>query len=275
MRQLIQFLARCRYFFLFLFLESLSLILLIRFNDYQQGVFFSSANRISGKLYNFTESVSGYFSLRQTNSELLRLNSEMAIKIDRLEQSLRFAQVEEQEIKDSERYDYIQAKVIKNSVSHLRNYLTLNVGKLDGVEPGMGVCNHQGIVGVVSLCSDHYSVVISVLNPEISFSCMVAGSNSVGSLRWLGGDTRYARLGELPDYAFWAIGDTVVSSGYSDAFPQGVPVGIVNSIEKKSNSRFYSSKIRLFTTFETLSDVRVIAHYLRKERMDLEKELEQ
>ena len=73
MRQLIHFLVRYRNFFLFLFLEILSLILLFRFNDYQQGVLFSSANRINGKLYTFREAVSGFFALRENNTELLRI----------------------------------------------------------------------------------------------------------------------------------------------------------------------------------------------------------
>ncbi|MFA6589222.1 MAG: rod shape-determining protein MreC [Bacteroidales bacterium] len=275
MRQLIQFLARNRFFFLFLMLESLSLILLFRFNDYQQGVFFSSANRINGKLYSYREAVSGFFALRENNTELLRLNSEMELRIASLEESLRNAGLAEKELKAADRYEYIQARVIKNSVSQLRNYLTVNVGKQDGIAEGMGVCNHQGIVGVVSVCSDHFSVVIPVLNPEISFSCIIAGSNSVGSLNWKGGDTRFAWLEELPDYAFWAVGDTVVTSGFSDAFPRGIPVGVIHSIEKKSNSSFHRSQVRLFTSFESLADVRVISQFLRDERMELEKELEQ
>ncbi|MDD2559432.1 MAG: rod shape-determining protein MreC [Bacteroidales bacterium] len=275
MRQLIQFLARYSNFFLFLFLEILSLILLFRFNDYQQGVLFSSANSINGKLYTYREAVSGFFSLRENNAELLRLNSEMELRIARLEENLRKAELTEQALKEAGRYEYIQARVIKNSVSQLRNYITLDVGRLDGVAEGMGVCSHQGIVGVVSVCSDHYSVVIPVLNPEISFSCLIAGSNSIGSLNWKGGDTRYAWLEELPDYAFWAIGDTVVSSGFSDAFPRGIPVGVIHSIEKKSNSSFHRSRVRLFTRFESLADVRVISHFLRDERLELGKELEQ
>ncbi|NLV38534.1 MAG: rod shape-determining protein MreC [Bacteroidales bacterium] len=275
MRQLIHFLVRYRNFFLFLFLEILSLILLFRFNDYQQGVLFSSANRINGKLYTFREAVSGFFALRENNTELLRINSEMELKIARLEESLRKAGLEEEQLKAAGSYEFIHARVIKNSVSQLRNYLTLNVGKLDGVAEGMGVCNHLGIVGVVSVCSDHFSVVIPVLNPDISFSCIVSGSNSVGSLNWKGEDTRFAWLEELPDYAFWAVGDTVVTSGFSDAFPYGIPVGVIESIERKSNSSFHRSKVRLFTTFESLADVRVISHFLREEKLELEKELKQ
>lgn len=275
MRQLIQFLVRYRNFLLFLFLEILSLILLFRFNDYQQGILFSSANRINGKLYTFREAVSGYFALRENNTELLRLNSEMELRIARLEESLQNAGLTEGQLKAADRYEYIQAKVIKNSVSQLRNHLTLNVGRQDGVAEGMGVCNHLGIVGVVSVCSDHFSVVIPVLNPDISFSCIVAGSNSIGSLNWKGGDTRFAWLEELPDYAFWAIGDTVVTSGFSDAFPSGIPVGVIHGIEKKSNSSFNRSRVRLFTGFESLADVRVIAQFLRDERLDLEKEFKQ
>ena len=44
------------------------------------------------------------------------------------------------------RFEFKVAKVVNNTVHLSKNYLTLDKGKLDGVEPGMGVICPQGVV---------------------------------------------------------------------------------------------------------------------------------
>ena len=179
-----------------MFLEILSLILCFVLTTISKGfIQFSQSNK--REIVYFREAVSGFFALRENNTELLRINSEMELKIARLEESLRKAGLEEEQLKAAGSYEFIHARVIKNSVSQLRNYLTLNVGKLDGVAEGMGVCNHLGIVGVVSVCSDHFSVVIPVLNPgSVSAVLFPAAIVWVFSLTGKEGDTRFAWLEE-------------------------------------------------------------------------------
>jgi rod shape-determining protein MreC len=175
-------------------------------------------------------------------------------------------------MKESEEFSLIPARVIQNSVSHLNNYITLNIGKKDGVLPEMGVANAQGIVGVVSKVSDLYSVVIPVLNPQVRYSCKLKRMNASGSLVWDGFDRRFAYLEEIPPYISVSKGDTVVTSGFSAIFPEGIMVGTVEEYEIGEDANFLKLKIRLAVKFDALSNVRVIRYKHREELNKVEEE---
>ena len=53
MRNLLNFLIKYNYWFLFLLLEVASFILLFRFNHYQQSVYFTSANGVAGRFMKY------------------------------------------------------------------------------------------------------------------------------------------------------------------------------------------------------------------------------
>ncbi|MBP5171577.1 MAG: rod shape-determining protein MreC [Bacteroidales bacterium] len=270
MHSLIQFLARFGNTLLFVVLEIVALVLLFRYNDFHQSIALSSASRINGKIYETREQVTGYFLLREKNTLLWQQNGELEKKVARLEAALRQSGREEAPLRDADEFGYIYARVLKNSVIQQTNSFTLNVGRADGVQPGMGVTGPQGIAGIVSACSEHYSVVVSLLNVNAHFSCKVKNTDVVGSLTWHGGDTRYGWLEELPGYQMWNVGDTVVTSGFSNSFPAGLPVGCIESFDKTSAENFYTARIRLFTRFESLADVRIMYRTHFQEQRELE-----
>jgi len=150
----------------------------------------------------------------------------------------------------------------------------LNVGKLDGVKPEMGVANSEGIVGVVSMVTNHYSVVIPVLNNDQRFSCKLKNLNATGSLGWDGFDRRFAYLDEIPPYVSVSKGDTIVTSGYSAVFPEGLMVGTVEDFKINDDANYLILKVRLSTHFDALSNVRVIQFENRSEFKKLQKEVE-
>ena len=125
-------------------------------------------------------------------------------------------------------YNFIVAQVINNSVSNSHNYITLNKGSRDGLHSEMGVVDQNGIVGIVNAVSDNFAVVISLLNPKLRLSCKVKGSSYFGSLVWDGKDARYAVLEEMPRHVKFAKGDTIITSGYSAVFPEGIMVTFRN-----------------------------------------------
>ncbi|MEG1380033.1 MAG: rod shape-determining protein MreC, partial [Bacteroidales bacterium] len=168
------------------------------------------------------------------------------------------------------KYDFIMAQVINNSISQMENYITLNKGSKDGVTPQMGVVDQNGIIGIVSLVSDHYSVVISLLNTKLRLSAKVKGSDYFGSLVWDGESGQYAVLEELPRHVEFKEGDTIVTSGYSAAFPEGLPVGVIAGYSRQHNDNFYALKIKLAADFYRLNDVRVIINNQQKEQLELE-----
>lgn len=272
MRNLIQFFIKHSPFFVFLLYGLISLFLLIRFNSYHQSVFFSSANGMVAEVYSLAGNVSSYFGLKQINQDLLERNGYLEKEILALQEQLRDTKGLEQLNDSSSKYDFIVAQVINNSVTQLKNYITLNKGSEEGIAPGMGVTDQNGIIGIVSVVSDHYSVVISVLNTKLRLSAKVKGSDYFGSLVWDGQSSRYAILEELPRHVEFAKGDTIVTSGYSAAFPEGLPVGVIEGYSKQANDNFYALKVELAADFNRLNDVRVIINRQQEEQLNLEKE---
>ena len=164
-----------------------------------------------GDIYSLTGNVTSYFGLKQINQDLIERNGELEKEIQILKELLR-DQYAEIQLNDSlTKYDFVVAQVINNSVSQLENYITLNKGSKDGIAPQMGVVDQNGIIGIVSNVSEHYSVVISILNPKLRLSAKVKGSDYFGSLVWNGKNARIALLEELPRHIEFQTGDTIVT----------------------------------------------------------------
>lgn len=279
MQNFVRFFTKIGSFLLFALLEGVALYLLFSSNNFQQSVFFTSANKVAGALYTFEEAVAGFFYLKEDNEALLRENNDLHKQIDWLESELsRLTDTTGIALMRKEKpgeFDLIPAKVIHNSVTKLRNSITLKGGKLDGIEPGMGVANADGIVGVVSHVSNHYAAVIPVLCPPNRFSCKLKNSNASGSLVWDGEDRRFALMEEVPPYVPVSKGDTVVTSGFSSIFPEGLMVGTVEEYDVGDDANYLILKIRLAVRFDALSTVRVIRFTGRNEYNQLKKEAEE
>ncbi len=175
----------------------------------------------------------------------------------------------------TDEYEILKAYVIKNSLTRTDNYITLNKGSKDGIGTEMGVVNGEGVVGIVYKTSPHYSVVISLLNSKSSISCKIAGSDYFGYLKWEGNNSRYAYLKDLPRHAEFNLGDTVVTSGFSSVFPEGIMVGTVDDMSDSNDGLSYLLKVKLATDFGKLSDVRVIARKGQQEQQELQNKAEQ
>ncbi|WP_099464928.1 MULTISPECIES: rod shape-determining protein MreC [Parabacteroides] len=279
MRKLLDFLVRKRHWFLFLLLEVLSLILIYHNNAYQRNIMFSSANVVTGHIASVSGYVTSYLNLREINKELLERNGKLELQMlemqDRLDMMMADTVAFAGFAPDStEQFPYscVMAEVVNNSVTHLSNYITVNKGRKDGIDRDMGVVSERGVVGIVSAVSDHFAVVIPLLNPKFRLSCKVLGSSYFGSLSWNGLNSRYANLDELPRHVQFDKGDTIVTSGYSAVFPAGIIVGTVSDFKKQHDDNFYSLEVLLATDFQALNDVRIIKNYRQAEQLSLELE---
>lgn len=276
MQNFLRFVSKFGSLLMFLLLQGLSFYLLFTSNSFQHSVFFSSANQIAGEVYSVRDNMLRYFSLNEDNEKLIKDNIAFQNEIARLKSNLeQFADSSEialLRIKEAEEFRLIPGRVIHNSVTHIKNYMTLNIGSVDGVKPEMGVANTDGIIGVVSQVSDHYSVVIPVLNPEIRFSCKIKNSNTSGSLAWDEVDRRFAYLEEIPPYVAVNKGDTIVTSGFSAIFPEGLMVGTVEEYEIGDDANYLRLKVRLAVKFDAVSNVSVVDFKLRDELKTLVEE---
>jgi rod shape-determining protein MreC len=174
------------------------------------------------------------------------------------------------ELQFPNQFKLIPAKVVSNTVNRPDNLITINKGKVDGVEVDMGVACGNGIVGVVYLVSDHYAVVIPALNAKSSrISCAIRNRDYFGYLHWTGGDPTIAFVEDIPRHAHFKKGEWIVTSGYSSIFPPGILVGKIEKVFNSSDGLSYKLQVRLSTDFSCLRDVVVISDKSAIERTRL------
>ena len=278
MRNLLNFFLKYNHWFLFFLLEIISFALLFRFNNYQAGAFFTSSNRMIGAVYELANNVTGYFHLKTINDELVERNVQLEIQLENLraaltELSLDSTGLERLKKEALQGCRLNKAKVIKNSLIHADNYVTIDKGEVDGIRSEMGVVDGNGVVGIVYLTSSHYSIVIPVLNSKSSISCKIKNSDYFGFLKWDGGSSQYAVVKDMPRHSLFSLGDTVVTSGHSAVFPAGIPVGTVEDMEDSHDGLSYLLKVKLFVDFGRLDAVRVISKEGQEERLELERKV--
>lgn len=276
MQELLSFFVRYSKWFLLALYVSLSCWLLMSHNPYQHHVFLTSAGAVASGVYKAQNSVSSYFDLREINEDLNRRNAELQREILALQAGMQdMAQrIQGDTMRIFEpvsNFDFVVAHVIKNSIARPHNYITINRGSADGIRPEMGVIDQNGVVGIVNVVNDHSARLISLLNPDFRLSCKIKGSENFGSLVWDGVDPTVAQLEELPRHTVYHAGDTIVTSGYSAVFPEGLPVGYVIADDKNHNENFFTLKVRLATDFTTLSNVQVVLNRQREAINELEK----
>jgi len=278
MRNLLNFFLKYNYWFLFILLEVISFALLFRFNNYQGSAFFTSSNQVAGMAYEAANNVTGYFHLKSINDDLVQKNVELELQMERLRSALMeltsdSTGLERMKSDALKGYDIYRANVINNSLTHVDNYITLDKGENDGIRSEMGVINGSGVVGIVYHTSANYSVVIPILNSKSSISCKIKRSDYFGFLKWDGGSSEYATVKDMPRHSLFSLGDTIVTSGHSAVFPGGIPIGTVEDMSDSHDGLSYLLKVKLFTDFGRLNDVRVIAQKGQEEQLELEQKV--
>lgn len=274
MRNLLEFLAKYNHCFVFLILEVVSMVLLFQYNSYQGSAWFSSANAVTGKLYEWDANVETFFSLTKVNQELTQRNAYLEQEVQKLSDSL-VSVTKDSSIYHRDQfallrnYRLIPAKVVANSVDKPGNLMTIDKGSADGIHKDMGVISGTGVVGIVYLVAEHYAIVIPVLNTKSNISCMIQNRGYFGYLRWKGGVSDLAYLEEVPRHAHFKLGDYVVTSGYSAVFPPGVRVGRILHVFNSADGLSYRVQLRLSTDFACLRDVCVIDDAAMKERLEI------
>ena len=271
MERLFYFFYQYRAFFTFLALELFAAWLIVENNQYQSTKFFFFFNKLAANIIGTTQGIKEYFSLRKINAELAGENAQLRTRLEQRNQSLYTLEIREvDDPKIINRFDFVSAKVINNSVERFKNYITIDKGALDGISPGMAVISAAGAVGKVKSVSDHYAVLISLLNTDEFTSSMIKRTNHFGSINWDGKDPLYSQLNFIPRHANPVVGDTVVTSGFNAVFPEGVLVGIIEEVSLGPEAQFYDLKVKLAQDFSSLAFVEIVRSNLLEEKDSLE-----
>jgi len=280
MRNLFNFLIKYSVFILFLTLEIIAFSLVVNNQDYQKSVFFSSSNSLVANMYQVSNSVIEFFKLKASNENLSEENTTLKNEIISLKNQLATLKPEKDDslkfkIPPEIEYSYISAKVINCSTNKIQNYITLNKGRRDGIRVDMGVISDEGVVGIIKLVSDKFSVVIPVLNEKLRIDCKFKKNNYTGPLEWTGTDYRYAKLDDIARHVEFSLGDSLITSGFAKSFPEGIPVGTIDNFNIKESDAYYNIKVKLAVNFRTLSYVKVIDYKNYKEQKIIEEKAEE
>ncbi|MBV5312298.1 MAG: rod shape-determining protein MreC [Prolixibacteraceae bacterium] len=270
MRSLFRFLLRNYFLMMFLALEAISLTLMVSFNDYQRVTFFNSSNNLFGSVYERFSNLDDYFSLGRTNARLAAENASLRKQLYMRVKNQENYPINRPDTVDAPAYVFTSAKVISNSVNKQFNYITLNKGSRHGIKQDMGIINADGVVGVITNVSQNYSTGLSLLNKRLLIPAKITTNNYFGSLVWDGEHYNTADLKEIPFHVIVNVGDTVVTSGYSNIFPDGIMIGKIKKFDAISGTNFYDIKVELSTNFKTLKYVEIVQNTKRAELIKLE-----
>ena len=212
--------------------------------------------------------VSEYLNLRTQNEALALENARLKSILFNTKDTTEIKKIES--LKGVAPDDIVVSKVIHNVYNTQENYLTLNTGSLQGIEPDMGVINNLGIVGIIDKTSKNYATVLSILNEKSLINAKIKKSNHFGSLKWNGKSTGFVQLIDVPRLASVRKGDTIVTGGQSVIFPENINIGTIDKIYIDNVTNYYTLNIKLFNDMTNLGHVYIIKSKNRAELNNLE-----
>lgn len=254
MNNLLKFIGKYSNFLVFLGLEVVAFLLIGNFNDYPHSKFLSTSNAIAGWQYEKVTNIKNFFSLRSINEALVAENAQLRSRLE----AERMKGGEAERLIGGEGPLYTPAKVVAMTLYEERNYLTLNRGEVDSVREGQGVCNAQGAVGIVCAVNTHYSIVLPLIHTESKISCRFVKNDYLGTLTWDGTNPDYAYLEDVAAHIDVQAGDTIITSGLTTSFPEGIAVGVVDKAELKTGNSYYTIRVHLATDFRKIKYVNII-----------------
>ncbi len=269
MKEIIKLILKYHFTIIFILLEIVSFSLIIRHNEYQRAIFSESASTLFGNISSTITSIKDYFRLKEMNESLANENILLKNRLEEYE-FLRDTVIHGMVVQDSiPVYEYIGAKQVNATYNRTKNYITLNQGRKNGLQKEMAVCTPEGIVGLIQDLSDHFAVVIPLINVDSRISAKIKKNNYYGSLQWDGNDYAYSYLNDIPYHVEVNAGDTIVTSGLSKIFPEGIVVGYVESVDKET-ANFLKIKVKLAVDFKRINHVYVILNNKKNEQTSLE-----
>jgi len=258
MRNLFRFIKIYHFILLFILIESFSLFLFISNHKFQQSKFLSFTQEYTGAIFSYYSDLNQYLSLKDENDFLQRENAKLYTLLSKEEINT-----------NSILNEYIPARIIKNSIFKQNNFILLNKGEKDGVKSGMGVIVDNGVIGIVSITSENFSKVTSILNQNSTISVIHIKSKQNGSLKWNTNNYMTAMINDIPNHANIQIGDTIQTNGFSSIFPEGINIAKVISYKKGNENGLCNVNIKFLNDMNTAKNVYIINSLIKEELEEL------
>ena len=265
-----RFISRFNAFFLLVIYLTISIILLIKNNDFQRASSFNTSNQVVGNIYQRVNMVNKYLNLNLVNDSLVKENLELRSQLSAnfFDDSLKTILVKD--TIHQLQYEYILAEVVNKTITSRNNYITINRGSKQGIKKGMGVSGPNGVVGIVWNVSENFSSIQSILHEDTRITSSIENTPYFGPLVWEGDDPSIVTLTDIPNQLNLKVNERVVTSGLGVIFPKGIPIGRVVKSGVKGGGSFLDIYVKLATNFYSLQYVYVIKNNFKEEQQILE-----
>lgn len=270
MKNLFKIILKNHYILLFIVLEISALYMIFQYKNYQNSYWVNSSNNFSGTVFEKINDVESYLTLKEQNDLLAEENAKLRAQLPNTLKLIDGGYIYQSDSLFKQRYTYKKAKVIQNTIYKKDNFLTLNLGEYDGIKPEMGIITDKGVIGFIVFTGKNYSTAISILNSKASVSVRVSKNNAIGTMIWDGKNHTQASIQDIPLTTAIEIGDTLVSSGFSAYYPEGILIGLIVDKKVGENQQMHNLKIKLFEDFNKLNYVYIIESMDIKELKELE-----
>lgn len=271
MNNLIEFFKNNFHYFLLGILLIVSCVMIGRNMSYDGYKFAHFCQSITGPIQKSWSETMHRFHLGQENEKLTKQNiallrEQKNMYLYKSDTTLTMmSKIDSLHTTSTRMYDYTYAHVIYKTTDQTFNYLILDKGSKDGITRDMAVTSTVGVAGVVSDVSSHFATVISLLHPDSRISAVVMPANQIGTVIWEGNDPQVAYLENIPQHLEINLGDSVMTSGYSNIFPKGILIGTVKAKYNNKKTSFLTIQVKLATNFNKLNTVYIINNLYKLE----------
>lgn len=271
MRDLILLFIKFGHILLFVALEVFCLVLIVNFNEPQKDIWFNSINIFSGRTASVFDTWTDYFNLKGEAEKLAAENARLRAQLlnTKVISSPTSPDSDSLEI-ETQQFQLIPAKVISKTMNQPDNYFVIDKGEKHGLKKDMGVVSSNGIVGIISSISPDFARVITILHRQSDISAANKRNGAFGRLQWRNFlDYKHVNLGAYGRHESLVSGDTIVTSGYSTHFPEGIMIGKVDTLTLSKSDYFYDVKVALSNNLSTVRNVYVIKNFKQDQQQDI------
>jgi rod shape-determining protein MreC len=196
-------------------------------------------------------------SLDEENAILKKENAKLKFQIDLTKEYV----IENRRLKKllhfDNHWDYpiILTQIIGHNPGTYMTTVVVNNGKVDSVSYGMPVFTTKGLVGKVSKAFPTHSMVQLLSDPNSRTSVISQRSRVLGVV--FSKENGEMQI-QISSYSDLVPGDTLVTSGLGGIYPKGIPVGVVNSLNKNNSEVISLGSIKPLQHIESLEEVFII-----------------
>ncbi len=201
-----------------------------------------------------------YRSALQTNEQLGKQNILLQDELSRL-RSVR----EENRtlrnmigLKDTTELELIPVRIVAKNLTGINNSFTINKGSSDGVEPGMPLITSEGLAGQTILASAGHAQVMPFFNPMFRVSARIQDNRAYGIISWSTDQSNKLVMHYVPQTIDVPVGSVVETSGFSNQFPPGIPVGTVTETRPEAGRDTQQIYIRPFVSLHQTAEAFIV-----------------